>query len=49
MREAFEKALSILEKAPTEKEIVTEEEAPKFLDRFAELVQEHDGNSTARN
>lgn len=42
MSEAFEKALGILGKAPTEKEIISEDEAPEFLDRFAQLIVQHD-------
>lgn len=41
MDDAYEKALGILDKAPTEKEIVREEDAPQFLDKFADLVNRY--------
>jgi hypothetical protein len=41
MNDAFEKALGILEKAPTPTEIVTEERVTQFLDKFEDLVARH--------
>jgi len=41
MNDAFEKALGILEKAPTPTEIVTEEGVTQFLDKFEDLVSRH--------
>lgn len=38
MNDAFEKALGILEKAPTPTEIVTEEGVTQFLEKFEALV-----------
>lgn len=41
MGDAYEKALGILDKAPTEKEIIREEDASQFLDKFADLVNRY--------
>ncbi len=42
LRPAFEKAVSILGKLPVEKELIREESAGKFSERFAEEIAEHE-------
>jgi hypothetical protein len=41
LKPAFEKALSILNKMPVEKELVREGEAARFSERFASAVEAH--------
>jgi len=40
---SYERALTILKKATTDKEIVTEEHADAFVERFAREIEEHEG------
>jgi hypothetical protein len=41
LKPAFEKALSILNKMPVEKELIREGEAARFSDQFASAVEAH--------
>lgn len=43
LRSAFEKAVSILEKLPVEHEVVREEHAAEFTERFATEIEAHEG------
>jgi hypothetical protein len=43
LRPAFDRAVSILGKLPVEKEIVLEEDAAVFSDRFAQEIEAHEG------
>jgi hypothetical protein len=45
LRPAFEKAVSILRKLPVENEIVREEEAADFSERFAHEIEVHEAKS----
>jgi hypothetical protein len=39
MADEYVRALSILEKAPTTTEVVTEQSAAAFLEKFAKLIE----------
>lgn len=39
MCEEYEKALSIIDKAPTPKEVITEQNAKQFLDKFEKMIE----------
>lgn len=45
LKPAFDKAVSILRKLPVQKEIVREDDAAEFSERFAREIESHEGQS----